>query len=287
MVTEAAEGEQLADIECRRLDALLDAVAAGRSTDATLVTHPEVVVHVQAPAPTGPAPTVASGASSQTSAAPTSPASHVRLDADPRWPYRTARGTQLSAAALSELLGDAGSRVVLDVPVAEMALGAGPTSDAWSPLRLLSDLVVPSFTLDLGRHRRHPSPALRRAVMRRDGGCCRFPGCTRRHRLHVHHIVVWERGGRTDMDNLILLCPAHHGAIHRRGWRLTGSAAEPRFQRPDGATVAETAPPTQGSVAELVDRHRRDGLDIAVDGAGSGWMGDHIDWDCFFAAFAN
>ncbi|MFN7151289.1 MAG: HNH endonuclease signature motif containing protein, partial [Microthrixaceae bacterium] len=104
---------------------------------------------------------------------------------------------------------------------------------------------------------------------------------------HVHHIVFWEHGGRTDMDNLIVLCPAHHGAIHRRGWRLTGSAAEPRFQRPGGATVPESAPPIQGSVAELVDRHRRDGLDIAVDGAGSGWMGDHIDWDCFFAAFAN
>jgi hypothetical protein len=34
-----------------------------------------------------------------------------------------------------------------------------------------------------------------------------------------------------------------------------------------------------------VDAHRRFGLDIAVDGAGSHWQGDHIDWDCFFAAF--
>lgn len=270
MVTEAAEGERLADIECRRLDALLDAVSAGRSTDATLATQPELVVHIQAPAPSS----------------PVTPDGHA---ADPRWPYRTGRGTQLSAAALSALVGDAGSRVVLDIPHGEAALEAGAASipDAWSPLRLLSGLVEPSFTLDLGRHRRHPTPALRRAVMRRDGGCCRFPGCTRRHRLHVHHIVFWEHGGRTDMDNLIVLCPAHHGAIHRRGWTLTGSAADPRFQQPGGTTVPESAPPIQGSVAELVDRHRRDGLDIAIDGAGSGWMGDHIDWDCFFAAFAN
>jgi hypothetical protein len=219
--------------------------------------------------------------------APVSPPTPGAPGADPRWPYRTARGTQLSEAAVSALLGDAGSRVVLDIPIAEMALGAASGFAPWSPLRLLSGLVEPSFTVDLGRHRRHPTPALRRAVMARDGGCCRFPGCTRRHRLHVHHIVFWEHGGRTDMDNLILLCPTHHGAIHRRSWRLTGSARAPLFQRPDGSTVAESAPRIQGSLAELVDRHRRDGLDIAVDGAGSGWMGDHIDWDCFFAAFAN
>ncbi|MFN7149465.1 MAG: DUF222 domain-containing protein, partial [Microthrixaceae bacterium] len=235
MVTEAADGEQLADIERRRLDALLDAVAAGRSTDATLATQPEVVVHVQAPVPTGPAPIAPPGTPpSAPSSAPPSGRSSASPSAavpdghgdDPRWPYRTDRGTLLSAVALSELLGDAGSRVVLDVPLAETAL-AGPSLETWSPLRLLSGLVEPSFTLDLGRHRRHPTPALRRAVMRRDGGCCRFPGCTRRHRLHVHHNVFWEHGGRTDMDNLIVLCPAHHGAIHRRGWRLTGSAAEP------------------------------------------------------------
>jgi hypothetical protein len=277
LVTEAAEDEHLADIECRRLDALLDAVAAGRSTEATLATQPEIVVHVHAPV-------TPSAAATAPAAVPERADGHVT---DPRWPYRTGRGTLLSAAAVEALLGDAGSRVVLDVPLAELALGAAPAPGAWSPLRLLSGMVEPSFTLDLGRHRRHPTAALRRAVMRRDGGCCRFPGCTRRHRLNVHHIVFWEHGGRTDLDNLIALCPAHHGAIHRRGWTLTGSAAEPRFQRPGGATVAESAPPIQGSVAELVDRHRRDGLDIAVDGAGSGWMGDRIDWDCFFAAFAN
>jgi hypothetical protein len=49
--------------------------------------------------------------------------------------------------------------------------------------------------------------------------------------------------------------------------------------------VPSGAPPLQGQLAELVDEHRRHGLDIAADGAGSHWQGDHIDWDCFFAAF--
>ncbi|MDQ2678248.1 MAG: hypothetical protein M3Y51_05845 [Actinomycetota bacterium] len=42
-----------------------------------------------------------------------------------------------------------------------------------------------------------------------------------------------------------------------------------------------------GETAELVERHRRHGLDIAADGAGSLWSGDRIDWDCFDAAFLN
>lgn len=154
--------------------------------------------------------------------------------------------------------------------VLDLVDGDGPWSD-----------VVAS--LDLDRHRRFPSPALRRAVHRRDRGCCRFPGCARRHRLHVHHIVWWEHGGLTELANLLLLCPKHHRAVHRGMWTLTGTATEPQFRRL-GETVPDTAPPMQGRLAELIDAHDRFGLDIAADGAGSHWQGDHIDWACFFAA---
>jgi Domain of unknown function (DUF222) len=50
--------------------------------------------------------------------------------------------------------------------------------------------------LDLGRRRRRPSAALRRAARDRDTCRCRFPGCESR-RIDLHHIQYWSRGGRT------------------------------------------------------------------------------------------
>ena len=81
------------------------------------------------------------------------------------------------------------------------------------------------------------------------------------------------------------MCPIHHRALHRGGWTITGDATSATFCRPDGRT-AELAPTLPGgTLAQLVDANQRHGADIALDGAGSNWLGDHIDWDCFFAAF--
>jgi hypothetical protein len=239
-------------LECRRLDALVDLVAAGAACDTSLAPQPEVVVHVTAPVQ---------------AAAPDrdAPAPRARHDAAHRWPIVTQHDQHLPWSTLGELCCDGGVRSVLD-----LVDGDG----------LWADLVT---SLDLDRHRRFPGPALRRAVHRRDRGCCRFPGCARRHRLHVHHIVWWERGGRTELSNLLLLCPQHHRAVHRGVWSLTGTATDTRFRRL-GEEVPDTAPPMQGRLAELIDAHDRFGLDIAADGAGSHWQGDHIDWACFFAA---
>lgn len=182
------------------------------------------------------------------------------------WPFVTSTGTKLSMRRARALISDAGVRAVAEV----LDRSTGATT-----------------SVDLGRHDRFPSRALRRAVMRRDGGSCRFPGCQRRFRLHAHHIVWWEHGGLTELDNLLLLCPKHHHAIHDRDWELTGTATEHVFRRPDGVVAEPAAAVLCGATAELVEQHRRHGLDIAADGAGSYWMGDRIDWDCFFAAFAN
>ena len=64
-------------------------------------------------------------------------------------------------------------------------------------------------TMYEGRARRFPTEAQRREVMRRDRHC-RFPGCTNVTFTNVHHIVAWKPGGRTDLDNLVLLCLHHH-----------------------------------------------------------------------------
>ncbi len=62
-------------------------------------------------------------------------------------------------------------------------------------------------------------PALLRALRIRDGGC-RFPGCTHRAFVEAHHIEHWARGGETNLENTVLLCFAHHRAVHEEGFRI-------------------------------------------------------------------
>jgi len=52
--------------------------------------------------------------------------------------------------------------------------------------------------LDIGRKTRAVSPALRRALQARDGGC-RFPGCSHRRFVDAHHIRHWADGGGTSI----------------------------------------------------------------------------------------
>jgi hypothetical protein len=88
--------------------------------------------------------------------------------------------------------------------------------------RLLPPVLggAPTQPLDLGRTTRVVSPAQRTALAVRDGGCV-FPGCDRPLAwCEAHHLVHWLDGGPTDLDNLVLLCRAHHRAVHEGGWRL-------------------------------------------------------------------
>lgn len=73
--------------------------------------------------------------------------------------------------------------------------------------------------LHLGRSRRLASPAQRRALRLRDH-TCRFPGCHQTRHLDAHHLVPWQDGGDTDLENLALLCRRHHVLIHENGLHL-------------------------------------------------------------------
>jgi hypothetical protein len=98
-------------------------------------------------------------------------------------------------------------------------------------------------TMYEGRARRFPSDAQRREVMRRDRQC-RFPGCTNVTFTNVHHILPWKPGGRTDLDNLSLLCLFHHGMVHRKGWTMSGNAnAELTFTGPSGRVMTSRPSP--------------------------------------------
>ncbi len=70
-----------------------------------------------------------------------------------------------------------------------------------------------SELLDIGRVQRLVTPAIRRALSLRDGGCV-YPNCDKPDSCcEAHHINPWWNGGPTALDNLALLCPHHHGLV--------------------------------------------------------------------------
>lgn len=70
-----------------------------------------------------------------------------------------------------------------------------------------------SEVLDVGRTARLVTPAIRTALVVRDGGCS-FPGWhTTPAWCDAHHIQPWCAGGETSLRNLTLLCHTHHGLV--------------------------------------------------------------------------
>ena len=114
-----------------------------------------------------------------------------------------------------------------DRPGRDASLHLGPALPAGlrryrscdATLRLL--LEDDAGPVALGRRRRTVPTAQRRVIEARDRGC-RVPGCAASRWLHVHHLVHWEDGGRTDPDNLVCLCSAHHRAHHKGELTIEG-----------------------------------------------------------------
>jgi len=87
--------------------------------------------------------------------------------------------------------------------------------------------------LALGRTRRSVSKRQRRALLIRDQ-MCQYPGCHQTRHLEAHHRIPWAGGGRTDVDNLILLCRWHHTAVHEGGISISNQSDGWLFTKPDG-----------------------------------------------------
>jgi uncharacterized protein DUF222/HNH endonuclease len=86
--------------------------------------------------------------------------------------------------------------------------------------------------LDVGRATRTIPDGLRRAVAARDRGCA-HPGCGRPMTwADCHHIVPWECGGETRLDNLVALCRVHHRQIHSTEWIVRIRDGLPEFVPP-------------------------------------------------------
>ncbi|WP_301122366.1 HNH endonuclease signature motif containing protein [Mycolicibacterium fortuitum] len=109
------------------------------------------------------------------------------------------------------------------------ALHLGPVLNEDDRRYLLCDATCEAWferqgqPVGVGRSTRTISRRLRRALEHRDR-CCVVPGCGATRGLHAHHIVHWEDGGPTDLDNLVQVCPYHHRLHHRGGITITGPA---------------------------------------------------------------
>ena len=138
--------------------------------------------------------------------------------------------------------------------------------------------------LALGRRRRRPSAAIRRAARERDKCRCRFPGCESR-RVDLHHIQHWINGGRTDLENLVSLCPYHHKLVHDRGYLIAAPLGGAfTFYRPDGTPLpaCPPLPPPDGAIEDAHD------AEITPDTIIPPWYGERLDLDhAIWVCFAN
>jgi 5-methylcytosine-specific restriction endonuclease McrA len=96
--------------------------------------------------------------------------------------------------------------------------------------------------LDVGRSRRLVTRKLFYALLLRDAHCT-HPGCRSRTGLEAHHVRHWLHGGRTDLDNLVLLCRRHHHAHHDGLFSMT-TLGRQRFGyfRADGRDLTDYDP---------------------------------------------
>ena len=138
--------------------------------------------------------------------------------------------------------------------------------------------------LDLGRRRRRPNTALRRAARERDTCRCRFPGCESR-RVDLHHVQYWSNGGRTKLDNLVSLCKYHHMLVHERGYLIaTTRDGTFAFCHPDG-TAIPASPPLPQADGTIGDCHD---ADVPAETNVPAWYGEHPDLDyAIYVCLAN
>ena len=114
-------------------------------------------------------------------------------------------------------LGDAAARFILctgdhrPVLVDDTSRTTHPISQTMTHTRL--------DPLAVGRAQRLATGAQRTALAVRDGGCilCHRPPAE----CQTHHVTPWSDGGRTDLDNLVLVCWAHHREVDLNRWTIT------------------------------------------------------------------
>lgn len=74
--------------------------------------------------------------------------------------------------------------------------------------------------LDLGREVRLFTQKQRLVIAALQGGCV-WSGCEKPPSMcELHHIEHWCQGGKTDVNDGVLLCRHHHMLLHNHGWKI-------------------------------------------------------------------
>ena len=171
------------------------------------------------------------------------------------------------------------SKADSDAPAGRVAAGPGLSQEVIERLACAGRVRLSVHDrrgnpLDLGRSSRMVSKKQFRALLQRDKHCT-HPGCTSTRNLEGHHVRHWLHGGRTDMDNLTLLCEAHHHAHHDGEFYLVADGPQRwRFFRADGRELLRVVRP---------DDYADD--DTAIDSAhptefdapSTRWDGQHLE----------
>lgn len=132
--------------------------------------------------------------------------------------------------------------------------------------------------LNVGRKTRAISTPIKRALVARDRHC-RFPGCTSKVWVEGHHIRHWAfEGGETRLSNLVLVCRAHHRAVHEYGYRVTLRGKKPTFFRPDGTRI-EAPAPNSSTPGAVVAMNQGFGLGIDSETCVPEWYGEEWNYD--------
>jgi hypothetical protein len=155
-----------------------------------------------------------------------------------------------------------GSGAGIEGPLTDCEIEGDPALHPQVARRLLCTARVQTVLEDasgqpvrLGRMRREPPEWMVRQLRYRDRECT-FPGCGLRRFTQAHHVRWWERGGTTDLDNLLLICSFHHTLVHEHGWSIRPDQdGTVRWFYPDGRRYrAGPAPPREGPAEEQIDR---------------------------------
>ena len=119
---------------------------------------------------------------------------------------------------------------------------------------------------------------LRKEVLARDGYRC--VACGQSGKLHVHHIIFREHGGRTCAPNLTGLCLACHGLVHSGLLRIEGQAPDAlRFSDRHGHPLAPRAQESERLLNVIRTGGRTPATELP-DSATIEWLQRHprLDW---------